>query len=95
MIISTALILAALVGLFHTALFIFLWGRGGFRLLVTLVAAALGAWAGDAVGGRLGIDPIRIGDFRLIAASVLAWVGIGFVELLSVLGPGDRQRHAL
>jgi hypothetical protein len=56
-------------------------------MLVVFVAAALGAWAGDATGGRLGLDPIHIGDFHLIAASIVAWAGIGFVLVLSILGP--------
>jgi hypothetical protein len=56
-------------------------------MLLVFVAAALGAWAGDATGGRLGIDPIHIGDFHVIAASVVAWVGIVFVLVLSILGP--------
>ena len=64
-----------------------LLGRGGVRMLLVFVAAALGAWAGDATGGRLGIDPIHIGDFHVIAASVVAWVGIVFVLVLSILGP--------
>ena len=49
--IGPAPILALLVGGFHTALFIFLRGRGGAHLLIVLLAAALGAWAGDALGG--------------------------------------------
>jgi hypothetical protein len=65
----------------------FLLGRCGMRMLLVFVAAALGAWAGDATGGRLGIDPVHIGDFHLIAASVVAWVGIAFVLVLSILGP--------
>ena len=56
-------------------------------MLVVFVAAALGAWAGDATGGRLGLDPVHIGDFHLIAASIVAWAGIGFVLVLSILGP--------
>jgi hypothetical protein len=55
------------------------------------VAAALGAWAGDAIGGRLGVDPIRIGDFHVIAASVVAWAGIIFVEVLFILGPAADE----
>jgi hypothetical protein len=65
----------------------FLLGRGGIRMLLVFVAAALGAWAGDATGGRLGLDPVHIGDFHVIAASVVAWAGIGFVLVLSILGP--------
>ena len=88
MIITPAPVLAILLGGFHASLFLFWRGRGGFRVLVVYLAAALGAWAGDATGGRLGIDPLRIGDFHLIAASIVSWAGIGFVEVLAILGPG-------
>lgn len=87
---TTALVLAVLVGGFHTGLYLFLTGRLGFRTILTFVAAALGAWAGDAVARLLGVDPIRIGDFRLLAASVVAWGAIGFVEALLVLGPAAQ-----
>ena len=56
-------------------------------MLLVFIAAALGAWAGDATGGRLGLDPVHIGDFHVIAASVVAWAGIAFVLVLSILGP--------
>jgi hypothetical protein len=69
----------------------FLRGRGGGQLYIAYVAAALGAWAGDAIGGRLSIDPIRIGDFHVIAASVVAWAGIIFVEVLFILGPSADE----
>ena len=75
MAIGPAPVLALLVGGFQTALFLFLRGRGGARLAISLAAATLGAWAGDAVGGRLGIDPIWIGDFHVIAASLVAGAG--------------------
>lgn len=58
-------------------------------MLLVFMAAALGAWAGDATGGRLGIDPVHIGDFHLVAASVVAWAGIAFVLVLSILGPAE------
>jgi len=83
-------VLAVLVGLFHTALFVFLGGRVGGRIVLVAMAAILGAWAGDAVGGRLGVDPIRVGDFHVVSASVMAWVGIGFVTVLSILGPSSE-----
>ena len=85
--IGPAPILALLVGGFHTALFVFLRAHAGGRLPLVFLAAVLGAWAGDATGGRLGIDPLRIGDFHLIAASIVAWGGIAFVSVLAVLGP--------
>ncbi len=95
MTIGTAPVFALLVGGFHTSLFLYLRGRGGLEILIVLAAAALGAWAGDATGGRLGIDPIRIGDFHLISASVVAWAGIVFVEVLSILGPANASDRRL
>jgi hypothetical protein len=80
-------VLSILVGLFHTALFVYMRSQVSGRVAIILLAAILGAWAGDALGGRLGIDPIRIGDFHLVSASIVAWVGIGFTSVLSVLGP--------
>ena len=91
MMIGPAPILALLVGIFHTALFILIRGSAGGHLPLLLVAAGLGAWAGDALGGRLGIDLLRIGDFRLLSASVVAWVGIGFVSVIAILGPTRRN----
>lgn len=87
MTIPPALPLALLVGLVHTAIYVFVRGDAGGRLPVTYVAAALGAWAGAAIGGRLGIDVLAIGDFGLITASVVAWLGIGFVAIVATLGP--------
>jgi hypothetical protein len=94
--IGPAPILALLVGGLNASIFMFVRARGGAAMIVVFLAAALGAWAGDATGGRLGVDPIKMGDFHLIAASVVAWAGIGFVEVLAILGPsasttGERE----
>ena len=89
--IGPAPILALLVGIFHTSLYVLLRGSAGGQLPLLLVAAVLGAWAGDALGARLGIDILRIGDFRLVPASLVAWVGIGFVSIVSILGPTRRK----
>lgn len=88
--IGPAPILAVLVGVFHTGLFVLIRGSAGGQLPLLLVAATLGAWAGDALGSRLGIDLLLIGDFRLVAASALAWIGIALVALVAVLGPARR-----
>ena len=80
-------ILAVLLGVFHTALFVLIRGNARGQLPLLVVAASLGALAGDALGARLGIDLLRFGDFRLVAASVLAWVGIGIVAIIAILGP--------
>lgn len=84
-------ILAILVGIFHASLFVLIRGSAGGQLPLLVVAAVLGAWAGDALGARLGIDLLRIGDFRIVAASVVAWIGIGFVAIVAVLGPTRRK----
>ena len=84
--------LALLVAVFHTALYVLIRGSAGGQLPLLLLAAFLGAWAGDAVGARLGVDLLRIGDFRLVAASVLAWVGLGVVSVVAVLGPTRRPK---
>jgi hypothetical protein len=91
-VIGPAPILALLVGIFHTGVYVLIRGTAGGQLPLLLLAAFLGAWAGDAVGARLGIDLFRIGDFRLLSASAMAWVGIGFVSVLAILGPTRRPR---
>ncbi len=85
--IGPALVLAILVGVFWTAFFVVVRGVAGGRLPFLFLLAILGAWAGDAAGGRLGIDSLRVGDFDLLSASAGAWAGIGLVVLVSVLGP--------
>ena len=85
--IGPAPILAVIVGLFHVSAYVFIRGRAGARLPLLIVGAVLGAWAGDTVDGRLGIDPFRIGDFHLLMASLVAWLAIGLVAILSILIP--------
>jgi hypothetical protein len=89
-VIGPAIILAAVFAVIHVSIYVLIRGRTGARLPLLLLAAFLGAWAGDAVGTRLGVDPVRIGDFSVIAASVVAWLGIAVVALLAVLGTDRR-----
>ncbi len=91
MTIGPALPLALLVGLVHTAIYVLVRGDAGGRLPLTYLAAALGAWAGATVGNRLGIDLPAIGDFALIPASIVAWLGIGIVAILATLGPQSTR----
>jgi uncharacterized membrane protein YdjX (TVP38/TMEM64 family) len=85
--ISPALVLSVIVGLFHVSAYVFIRGRAGARLPLLIVAAILGAWAGDTVGARLAIDPVRIGEFNLLSASLVAWLAIGLVAIVAVLVP--------
>ncbi len=91
MLIGPAPLLAILVGVFHVSLFVIVRGTAGGQLPLLILAACLGAWAGDALGSRLGLDLLRIGDFRLLSASVGAWAGIGFVAIIATLGPERRR----
>ena len=93
--ISPALVLSVIVGLFHVSAYVFIRGRAGARLPLLMVAAILGAWAGDTVGARLAIDPIRVGEFNLLSASFVAWLAIGLVAIVAILvperSPGERR----
>jgi hypothetical protein len=86
-----ALILAILVGIFHASLYVLLRGSGGGRLPIVIVASILGAWAGDALGDRLGFEVLVIGDFHLLAASIVAWIGIAISSAVVLLGPMARR----
>jgi hypothetical membrane protein len=89
--IDPAHILAVLVGVFHASLYVLLRGSGGGRLPIILAASILGAWAGDALGDRLNVDLLTIGDFHLVAASIVAWVGIAISSAVAILGPAVRR----
>lgn len=91
MTLGPAPVLALLVGIFHVSLYVLIRGRAGQRLPLLVLAAFLGAWAGDAIAGRLDLDPVRIGDFHLVAASIVAWVGIAVVALVAVLADREPQ----
>lgn len=94
MTIGPALVLAVIVGLFHVSAYVFIRGRAGARLPFLAAAAILGAWAGDVVGARLAIDPIRVGEFNMLIASFVAWLGIGLVAILATLVPAREPRVA-
>ena len=89
--IGPALILAVLIGLFNAALYVLIRGNAGGRLPIIVAAAILGAWAGDALAGRLGFEVLTIGDFHLVGATIVAWVGIGISSAVAILGPSMRK----
>ena len=88
--VGPAVVLALVVGAFHAFLFLVIRGSAGARFPLLLVASVMGAFAGQALGSRLG-DPLRLGDFSLMWASIVAWLGIVIVAVVSTLGP-SRQR---
>ena len=77
MTIGPAIVLAVLVGIFHTALYLLIRGTGGGHVPLLAIAAVLGAGPVTRSAIGLGIDLLRIGDFHLISASVVAWIGTG------------------
>jgi hypothetical protein len=85
--VGPAIVLALIVGTFHTALYVLVRNRVERHLLFGWLGAVVGALVGNALGARIGGDPLRLGDFSVLWASVLAWAGIGLVALLSMLGP--------
>ncbi len=86
-----ALVLGILVGIANAALWVVIRGSGGGRLPLIVAASILGAWAGDTLGDRLGVTLWSIGDFRIVAAMIGAWIGIGVVTVVAVLGPSERR----
>ena len=94
MIFGPGLPLALLLGLLHTSIYVLVRGESGGRLPLTYLAAALGSWAGAALGAQIGMSFLAIGDFALIPASIVAWLGIGFVAIVATLGPDRRETDA-
>jgi hypothetical protein len=91
--IGPAPVLALVVGAFHTGLYLLIRGSAGMHLPFALLAAVLGAYAGQALGGRLG-DPLLIGDFGLAWASLLAWLGIGLIVAAGMLATARAESTA-
>ena len=88
MTIGPAPILAFLVGVFHAAIFVLIRNdAGGRRLPILVIAAFLGAWIGDALGARLQLELLTLGDFHLLTASIVAWLAIAVVAIVGVLAP--------
>jgi hypothetical protein len=79
-----AFVLSLLVGSFHTCVYVFVRGKLGWHLPAVLVAAILGALAGQAIGARVG-DVFELGDYHLLWASALSWLGIGIAVVSSAL----------
>jgi hypothetical protein len=88
--VEPSVVLSVLVGVFHAALSVLIRGSAGGRLPLLVAAAILGAWAGDALFGRLGIGIATLGDYSLIGASIVAWFGIGIVSVIATLGPSPE-----
>ena len=83
-VLEPAFVLSLLVGAFHTCMYIVIRGRLGWHIPVVLIGAILGALAGQAIGAQVG-DLLRLGDYSLLWASALAWMGIGIAVVTSAV----------
>ena len=87
--IAPAVVLSILVGAFYTCLYVVIRGTVGKHLPLTLVAAIAGAFVGH-LFGRLAGDPIQLGDFNILWATVGAWVGIIVIAGVAAIRPARR-----
>jgi hypothetical protein len=88
--VAPAFLLSLVVGVFHSLLWLLLVGRLRLSLVLLVPAAILGAFVGQALGNHLG-DPVQVGDYHLLWASAMSWVGILIVAGLAWLVP-PRER---
>ena len=85
-----AFVLSLFVGAFHTCIYIFVRGNLGWHIPAVLLGGIIGALLGQALGARVG-DPLRIGDYSLLWASLFAWIGIGMALVISGLATGHHE----
>jgi hypothetical protein len=81
------LVWVPLLALINLLVFVAIRGRWGRIVLVLGLASAAGVIIGDWVGERLGLELLRIGDMRVVAASVGAQLLMVAATLLAALGP--------
>ncbi len=81
------ILLTVLTTAINLSAFILVRGRWGRMALTLALAALVGTIVGDLVGGRLGLDLLRIGDYHFAAASVAAQLAMLVAALLSALLP--------
>jgi uncharacterized membrane protein len=84
-VLQPAFVLSLFVGAFHTCIYIFVRGNLGWHIPGVLVGGVLGALLGQAIGSRVG-DLLYIGEYSLLWASLMAWVGVGMAIVVSTLG---------
>ena len=93
------MVLSALVAAINLTAFIALRGRWDRRLPVLGLASLLGTVIGNAIGQRIGLELVRIGDFHLVTACLVAQGAMLATDLvahlLPVRSPLDRSGRSL
>jgi hypothetical protein len=87
-VLEPAFVLSLFVGAFHTCIYIFVRGNLGWHIPVLLVGGVMGALIGQAIGSRVG-DVLQIGDYSVVWASVVAWIGIGMAIVVSAIARNE------
>jgi len=90
---SPWLVLVAFVSAINLSAFTALRGRWDRLLPALALASVIGTAVGNAIGQRTGLELLRIGEFNLVAASVVAQLAMLATSLLVHLGappPSDR-----
>jgi hypothetical protein len=80
-------VLVAMIAAINLFAFIAVRGRWGRIVPLLAVAALVGTAAGNAIGQRTGLEIFRLGDFHVIAASVVAQASMLAVVLLAAMLP--------
>jgi hypothetical protein len=87
--VAPAVVLSVLAGAFYTCMYVVIRGSIGKHLPLTLVAAIVGAFVGH-LFGRLAGDPVQLGDFNVLWATIGAWVGIIAIAGIAAIRPASR-----
>ncbi|MFN2483993.1 MAG: hypothetical protein ABR509_03540 [Candidatus Limnocylindria bacterium] len=87
---SPWLVLSLLTAGINLSIFLVIRGRWDRLAPMLALAAVVGAMVGNALGDATRVEAVRIGDFNLVAASVVAQLGMLATLLLTVLGPQRR-----
>ena len=88
---SPWLVLSLLTAGINLSIFLLFRGRWDRIVPMLALAALVGAMVGNALGDATRVEAVRIGDFNLLAASVVAQLGMLATLLLTVLGPQRRM----
>ena len=84
------LVLAFVTAGINFSVFILVRARWDRRVPLLALAAVIGAILGNGLGDATGLEAIRIGDFNLLSASVVAQLAMFAATLVSMLAPARR-----
>lgn len=81
------LLLAIMIAAINLFAFIAVRGRWGRIVPILALAALGGTLVGNVIGQRTGLELIEVGDFHVVAASVIAQASMLIVVLLAAMLP--------